>query len=377
MAPIVAPPAHVQPAFSEFSQLSSPSTAQQTRPESQAPFGWSVHVVRSGDTLSELALQYHTTVRTLVRKNGLDHRAVPLTLGQRVAVPRLRPRPATRSGTERHTSYTVRPGDTLGGVAVAHRTSLRSILQANGLTHTRIRPGQDLVIPGGKDSARRSTKSERSSAARRGTRVVTVRHGETISHLALRHGVSRTAIIKANGLGAGAAIRAGQRLSIPGVALRSEESSASRDPRLSGSAEANRRYLHRSSVPSRSAVRKAIVRTSRQHGVDAKLALAISYQESGWNQRAVSSANAVGVMQCLPSTGRWISQIIDRDLNLLNARDNITCGVVLMRVLGRSTATESEVIAAYYQGLGALRRHGMYGETERYVANVQAHKRRM
>ena len=44
-----------------------------------------------------------------------------------------------------------------------------------------------------------------------------------------------------------------------------------------------------------------IVRIARQQGVDTRLALAIAYQESGWNQRAVSPANAVGVMQVIPA----------------------------------------------------------------------------
>ena len=40
--------------------------------------------------------------------------------------------------------------------------------------------------------------------------------------------------------------------------------------------------------------------------------LAIAYQESGWNQRAVSPANAVGVMQVIPDSGRWASDLAGR-----------------------------------------------------------------
>ena len=41
------------------------------------------------------------------------------------------------------------------------------------------------------------------------------------------------------------------------------------------------------------------------HGVDPKLALAISMQESGWNQRNVSGVNAIGAMQVIPAGGQW------------------------------------------------------------------------
>jgi hypothetical protein len=34
-------------------------------------------------------------------------------------------------------------------------------------------------------------------------------------------------------------------------------------------------------------------------------------------------------------------------------------------------------VGAYYQGLGALQEHGLYGETKAYVANVLAIKERL
>ena len=104
--------------------------------------------------------------------------------------------------------------------------------------------------------------------------------------------------------------------------------------------------------------------------MDPRLALAIAYQESGWNQRAVSPANAVGVMQVIPAGGQWASGLVGRRLDLLDTRDNITAGVVMLRALGRSTERTEDAVAAYYQGLAALRKHGMYGDTKRYVATV-------
>ncbi len=44
----------------------------------------------------------------------------------------------------------------------------------------------------------------------------------------------------------------------------------------------------------------------------------------------------------------------------------------MLRALGRSTNSMEKAVAAYYQGLGALQKHGMYSDTKLYVRNVMA-----
>ena len=126
----------------------------------------------------------------------------------------------------------------------------------------------------------------------------------------------------------------------------------------------------------RAQVRRVVVRTARRHGVAPRLALAVAWQESGWQQRRTSSAGAIGVMQVLPGTGRWMSMYVHRRLNIYSLRDNVTAGVVLLRVL-RGQTTWRRSIGAYYQGLGAVQRHGFYPSTRRYVRNVIALQRRL
>ena len=57
--------------------------------------------------------------------------------------------------------------------------------------------------------------------------------------------------------------------------------------------------------------------------------------------------------------------------------DNAAAGVLLLKVLSRHTHRRTHKIGAYYQGLGALQEHGLYGETKAYVANVLAIKKRL
>ena len=106
------------------------------------------------------------------------------------------------------------------------------------------------------------------------------------------------------------------------------------------------------------------------------LALAVAWQESGWRQRRVSAAGAVGVMQVLPATGRWMSLYVGRRLNVYGLGDNIEAGVVLVRLLRGETSLR-RAVGAYYQGLGSVRRRGLYPSTRHYVRNVLALDRRL
>jgi N-acetylmuramoyl-L-alanine amidase len=78
----------------------------------------------------------------------------------------------------------------------------------------------------------------------------------------------------------------------------------------------------------------------------------------------------------IPSTGEFSSRLVGRRLDLLRARDNILAGVVLLDRL-TEVASEPVAIAAYYQGLGGVRRNGMYSDTKRYVISVMRIKYRL
>jgi LysM repeat protein len=137
------------------------------------------------------------------------------------------------------------------------------------------------------------------------------------------------------------------------------------------------RHPHRGWVhggASRAQVRHAIGTKARRVGVAPHLALAIAWQESGWQHKQVSSAGALGAMQVMPGTGRWMSAYLGRRLNLRNLHHNVTAGVVLIKVLRGETGLK-RTIAGYYQGLAGVRRYGMYDSTKRYVANVLAIKK--
>ena len=114
-----------------------------------APYGWQTHVVRPGDTLSDLAIAHRTTVGTLLAHNSLPGGASYLRLGQHLSVPRTESvaRQAARAEALRWTSYTVRPGDTVGAIALRLGTSESGLLAANGLRRASVvHPGQRLRV---------------------------------------------------------------------------------------------------------------------------------------------------------------------------------------------------------------------------------------
>lgn len=261
-------------------------------------------------------------------------------------------------------AITVRPGDTLWELAKEHGTSVGALKALNGLTGDTIRDGQVLQLGG--SSAGGSTQG----APAAGTHVV--RAGDTLSHLAVRYGTTSASIRGANGMSS-STIVIGRRLTIPGAgAAQAAPAGSTARPAagLSTSVAQNRATLAARSHPSKATVRSMVAATARRYGVSPSLAVAIAYQESGFQQRVVSGVNAIGVMQVLPSTGRNLGRQYGLSLDLLDTQDNVTAGVLLLRQLQRSVGSNDMILAGYYQGLGSIAKKGLLPQTHQYIKNI-------
>lgn len=281
--------------------------------------------------------------------------------------------------------YRVQPGDTASEIALRYGTSTAALVQANHLrgNGNLIYAGTTLRIPGGGSSSSGSSAGRSSTSSGGGaTGSYRVGVGDTLSGVGARFGVDWRTIARQNHIGRPYLIRIGQTLRVPGAGgtsgspsfTQAERTFAGRTYALRtvSSAAINRRALARTGVPSRDATRDLIIDTSHAYGVDANLALAVAWMESGWSQRSVSVANAIGVMQLLPSTGEWMSTIVGRDLNIMLAKDNVVGGVVLLKVLRGMTSNDWHAVAGYYQGVASVREHGMFRDTRRYVHTIMA-----
>jgi LysM repeat protein len=370
--------ASLTPATSPLPAHSTPAVV--VRRADAAPHGWQVLTVREGDNLSDIAITHRTTVGVLITRNRISGDGHVLALGTHLSVPRTGPAPragAAIGRSARTVTYVVRSGDTLAGIAALYHMSLSTLYSLNAVDRTAyLQPGQRVMVPA--QAARARAKA--AAAAAFTTTMVTVRSGDTLGAIALRHGVSQASLTKANGLSVRSLLQIGQKLKV--VTARKADSGntfAGRTypAKVVNAASANRAHLARLGVPSRTGTKVMIVATAQRHGVDPKLALAISWQESGWNQRRVSVANAIGAMQVIPSSGVWASDLVGRRLDLLSTQDNITAGVVILRSLTRSARTEEEAVAGYYQGLDSVQKHGMYPDTKTYAKSILLSRDRM
>lgn len=103
------------------------------------------HVVQRGETLSQIARRYNTTVAELQRLNNLADPSL-IVAGQVIQLPG-----GTTAGgttTSGQQTYTVKRGDTLSQIAQRYGVSTADLARANGITNPRlIYAGQQLVIP--------------------------------------------------------------------------------------------------------------------------------------------------------------------------------------------------------------------------------------
>jgi LysM repeat protein len=333
--------------------------------------GATTYTVRRGDTVGHIALRLGVSQSAIVQANRLDARGF-IREGQTLVVPGAAAATAAPAAAPSST-YLVRRGDTLSHIAVRTGTTVAALRAANGLdARGFIREGQRLTVPGARASTAPATPA---AATTGGTSTYTVRQGDTLSHIAARHGVSLTRLRAANP-GVSDRLQIGQRVSVPSASTSSGtvgNSFAGRTyPAATvAAAQANKDALTARSVPTRAQMQAMVASTARAQGVDPALAQAIAYQESGFNMRAVSPANAVGVMQVIPSSGRWASEMAGRRLDLLHPQDNVLAGVLVLKANLRAAGDVPTAIAAYYQGLSSVRKNGMFADTRRYVASVQ------
>jgi len=249
-------------------------------------------------------------------------------------------------------------GDTLSGLAAKYGTTVSALQRANHLHGTTIFAGELLRIPGQNVVATRT---------RTVNKVYVVRSGDNLTHLGRRLGHSVPWLMARNHLRS-STIVIGQRL-VYGVTVASAPS-ARPSSTVSGSAAYHRALLRSRTMPSRAHVRELIRASARRHGVPADLALALSYQESGFQQRVVSPVDAIGVMQVLPSTGRSLGRMHGRSYDLLRVEDNVEAGVTLIADLLRATGSVDHALAGYYQGLGSVSRIGYLPQTRQYIKNI-------
>ncbi len=113
-------------------------------------------------------------------------------------------------------------------------------------------------------------------------------------------------------------------------------------------------------------------------GVPGHLVRALAWMESGYQPAIVSPAGARGVLQVLPSTRRFVQDVLAGRRLPPTLDGDIEAGVLYLRHLLRSFGGDERLaVAAWYQGERAVRVDGLYPETRRFVDDVLALSARM
>jgi hypothetical protein len=113
-----------------------------------------------------------------------------------------------------------------------------------------------------------------------------------------------------------------------------------------------------------------IYKEAKKNDLRPELVAAVVQAESRFKPTARSGSGAIGLMQLVPRTGRWMGA---RDLT--NPAQNIAAGAKYLKYLNeRFDGNETKVIAAYNAGEGNVKRFGgvpPFRETRSYVKKVR------
>ncbi len=292
------------------------------------------YVVRYGDTLTAIARDHGVGLRRLARAN---HRPVNgiLRAGSVLAIP------GRSAGTR---TYTVRWGDTLSGIGARFGVGVEELARSNGISPAGLLlAGTTLHLPADARSG-----GGGGSMGMGGSYVV--RPGDTLWDIAARFGVGMHRLARANGLRVHGILLAGITLRVP-----------------AGTVPPAQSPLDQWSVPA------SINAWSAHYGVDAALARAVGWQESGFQTNILSPAGAWGPMQIIPGTWKYVEDVLIGHPVPRTGDGDVRIGVALLHhLIGAFGGNEALAVAAYYQGERSVRARGMLPETRVYVRNVLA-----
>ena len=172
------------------------------------------HVVQPGESLSEIAAYYGITMSALVAANGIGNTDYIYT-GQQLVIP---------EGSDGYNSdvsdgvsagggyVTVGRGDSLSLIAALNGMTTGELMQLNGLSNpNHVWIGQQLLVSnsGGASSSAYEAVSGDGS-------IHVVQHGQTLSQIAQRYGLSIQQLMAINGLSNPNHVYVGQELQVVG-----------------------------------------------------------------------------------------------------------------------------------------------------------------
>ena len=159
-----------------------------------------IYTVKRGDTLSEIAQKYGTTVNELVKLNNIPNKNL-IYVGQTIRIS------GTASGqTGTIIVYTVKRGDTLSEIAQKYGTTVNELVRLNNIANRNlIYVGQIIKI---------NTSESESEICDCSHTIYTVKYGDTLTYIAKKYQVTINEIVELNDIKNPNLIYVGEKLRI-------------------------------------------------------------------------------------------------------------------------------------------------------------------
>jgi membrane-bound lytic murein transglycosylase D len=170
------------------------------------------HRVRPGQTLSQLARRYHTSIRAIMVANNIRSPNY-IRVGQRLKIPlrggggiHARASETAACSSVKPLRYRVKRGDSLWLLARRHNTNIQEIMSLNDLKNARLHIGQELVI----------RKGTHGVEPHMGTKTYRVKRGDSPYQIAVEHNMKLKRFLSLNDLTPGSKIYPGQVFRVDG-----------------------------------------------------------------------------------------------------------------------------------------------------------------
>ena len=193
--------------------------------------------VKKGDTLEQIALQHHTTVRSIRTLNNLKPNE-PMVAGRKLKVPVEKPdedlpaepaasakgqKPDVKKASaaepaQKLTTYRVKKGDTLEKIAARHDTTVAELAKLNNIKpKDPLWVDRKLKVPAAEKEKGKEAAAEKKPAAKPQKKAATyvVKKGDTLEKIASKHNTSIAALMKVNKIKLSDPLYVNRKLIIP------------------------------------------------------------------------------------------------------------------------------------------------------------------
>ncbi|GIO23421.1 LysM peptidoglycan-binding domain-containing protein [Oceanobacillus sp. J11TS1] len=172
--------------------------------------------VKSGDSLWKIAQKHNTSVSSLKSINNLSSDIIfPNQVLETTGSKGSSSKSTSSSSKSGGSTYTVKSGDTLSGIAHKHGISLNNLMKWNNLSTTLIYPGNKLTVSQNGSSSSNASSGSSKSGSSSSSSTYTVKSGDSLSKIARQHGTTVSKLKSINNLSSDLII-VGQKLKVDG-----------------------------------------------------------------------------------------------------------------------------------------------------------------